>query len=185
MSKSIEQNEIEIRTRPWTENDRNMLISLYPHKTNKELCVILEKSDGQLRWMKSQLGLNSKFEPFTDEEKMLIEHFYKDNRNTMDLESFAISLGRQKTSISRYAKKIGLTKYGREKSENSIEKFKHSLKTYHESDEYQMKVKPKQVELLSYYAKNNHPRGMLNKHHAKETCEKLSASHIILFRKMI
>lgn len=103
--KNIVQNEKEIKTRPWTEDDKTMLISLYPYKTNKELCVILEKTDGQLRWMKSQLGLNSKFKPFTNEEKMLIEQFYKDNRNTMDLESFAKSLGRQKTSISRYAKK--------------------------------------------------------------------------------
>ena len=182
--KNIVQNEKEIKTRPWTEDDKTMLISLYPYKTNKELCVILEKTDGQLRWMKSQLGLNSKFKPFTNEEKMLIEQFYKDNRNTMDLESFAKSLGRQKTSISRYAKKIGLTKYGREKSEESIEKIKHSLEIYHESDEYQMNVKPKQVELLNYYAKNNHPRGMLNKHHTKETCEKLSESHIILFKNM-
>jgi len=184
MLKNNEQKGKEIETRPWTEDDKNTLVKLYPYKTNKELCAILEKSDGQLRWMKSQLGLNSKFKPFTDEEKILIEQFYENNPNNMDLESFAKFIERQKTSISRYAKKIGLTKYGREKSEKSIEKFKLTLKDYHESIEYQNEVKPKQVQLLNYYAKYNHPRGMLNKHHTKETCEKLSESHIILFENM-
>lgn len=178
------QSESEIKKRSWTEEDKDNLVKLYPYKTNKELCKILEKSDGQLRWMKSQLGLNTKFKPFTDDEKSLIEQFYKNNPDNMDLDSFAKSLGRQKTSISRYARKIGLTKYGREKSVESIEKFKFSLNKYHETTEYINEIKPKQIELLNYYAKYDHPKGMLNKHHTRETCEQLSKSHIILFENM-
>lgn len=136
MSKNNEQNVKEIKTRPWTESDKENLLQLYPYKTNKELCLILEKSDGQLRGMKSILGLNTKFNPFTDNEKELIEEFYKSNPNNMDLESFSKFIGRPKTSISRYARKIGLTKYGREKSVESLDKMKSSLKEYRETDIY-------------------------------------------------
>lgn len=50
----------------------------------------------------------------------------------------------------------------------TIEKFKHSLEIYHESDEYKNILKPKQSQLLTYYARNNHPKGMYNKHHTTE-----------------
>ena len=179
-----DSNEKKRKTSPWTEEDKQLLIDLYPQYSNKELCEILHKTEGQLRGMKERLGLNQKFKPFTDEEKYLIENFYKSNPNNIDLELFAKSLGRQKTSISRYARKLGLTKNGREKSIETIEKVKRSLEIYHETDEYKNEIKPKQAQLLTYYARNNHPRGMLNKHHTKETCKQLSKSHIILFKNM-
>ena len=182
--KNSEQKEKEIKTRPWTEEDKNNLIKLYPTKTNKELCILLEKTEGQLRGMKSKLKLNSKFKPFTEKEKLMIEQFYKNNPNAMDLDSFAISLGRQKTSISRYAKKLRFTKKDRKPTEEAIEKYKQSVKKYHESIEYQTEIKPQQKKLLSYYAKNKHPRGMLGKHHTKEVCEKMSKAHIELSSNM-
>ena len=182
--KNNEQKENEIKTRQWTEEDKRILIKLYPTHSNKELCVILEKTDGQLRWMKEKLGLNSKFKPFTDEEKKQIEDFYKNNLDTIDLESFANKIGRQKTSISRYARKIGLTKYNRHLSQKSKEKLKSSLEEYRKTDEYINDVKRQQVKLLNYYARNQHPRGMLGKHHSKETCEQLSKSHFDLFANM-
>lgn len=36
MSKNNEQNEKQIKTRPWTEDNKIELIKLYPYKTNKE-----------------------------------------------------------------------------------------------------------------------------------------------------
>ena len=80
MSKSNVQNEREIKTRPWTEKDKMNLVKLYPYKTNKELCEILEKTDGQLRGMKSHFGLNQKIKPLTLKEKEEIEKFYKNNQ---------------------------------------------------------------------------------------------------------
>ena len=100
-SKNNEQKEKEIKIRPWTEKDKDDLVKLYPYKTNKELCVLLEKSEGQVRGMKERLGLNSKINLFTDKEKQEIEEFYKTNCLEMDLETFAKKLGRPKTSISR------------------------------------------------------------------------------------
>lgn len=124
MLKSNVQNEKETKASPWTEKDKKKLIELYPYKTNKELCEILEKTDGQLRGMKSRLGLNEKFKPLTTEEKEKIEQFYRNNPNEMDLENFSKELGRPKTSISRYARKLGLTKYTRKFSQQSINKMK-------------------------------------------------------------
>ena len=184
MLKSNVQNERETKTSPWTEKDKMNLIQLYPYKTNKELCEILEKTDGQLRGMKSHLGLNKKFKPLTLKEKEEIEKFYKNNPNEMNLEEFSKKLGRQKTSISRYARKIGLTKYNRKFSKQSIEKMKNSLSIYRETDTYKNIVLKSQTSLLKYYAQNEHPRGMLNKHHTDYTKNKMSKSHIELSKKM-
>ena len=184
MSKNNEQKEKEIKIRPWTEKDKDDLVKLYPYKTNKELCVLLGKSEGQVRGMKERLGLNSKINLFTDKEKLEIEEFYKTNCLEMDLETFAKKLGRPKTSISRYAKSLNLTKSNRPLSKQAIEKREKSLSEYRETDEYINNLKKQQISLLTYYAQNKHPKGMLGKHHSKEVCEKLSASHIELFANM-
>lgn len=184
MLKSNEQKEKEIKIRPWTEKDKDDLVKLYPYKTNKELCVILEKSEGQVRGMKERLGLNSKINLFTDKEKLEIEEFYKTNCLEMDLETFSKKLGRPKTSISRYAKSLNLTKSNRPLSKQAIEKREKSFSQYMETDEYINNLKKKQISLLTYYAQNKHPKGMLGKHHSKETCNKLSKSHIELFANM-
>lgn len=184
MSKNNEQKEKEIKIRPWTEKDKEDLVKLYPYKTNKELCVLLEKSEGQVRGMKERLGLNSKINLFTDKEKLEIEEFYKTNCLEMDLETFAKKLGRPKTSISRYAKSLNLTKSNRPLSKQAIEKREKSLSEYRKTDEYINNLKKQQIFLLTYYAQNKHPKGMLGKHHSKEVCEKLSASHIELFANM-
>lgn len=134
--------------------------------------------------MKSRLGLNFKFKPFTNEEKKQIEDFYKKNLDIIDLECFANKLGRGKTSISRYARKMGLTTYGRHFSQKSKEKLKSSLEKYRKTDGYLHHVKNEQKELLTYYARNQHPHGMLGKHHSKETCEQLSKSHFELSANM-
>ena len=147
------------------------------------MCII-GKSEGQVRGMKERLGLNSKINLFTDKEKQEIEEFYKTNCLEMDLETFAQKLGRPKTSISRYAKSLNLTKSNRPLSKQVIEKREKSLSEYRETDEYINNLKKQQISLLTYYAQNKHPKGMLGKHHYKETCEKLSVSHIELFSNM-
>ena len=43
MSKNNEQSEKRERTIPWAEKDKKNLITLYPHKTDKELFEILKK----------------------------------------------------------------------------------------------------------------------------------------------
>jgi hypothetical protein len=73
-----EKKDFEVFEKTWfspEEKDKEDLIELYPYKTNKELCLILEKSEGQLRGMKERLGLNTKFNPFSEYEKQLIREF--------------------------------------------------------------------------------------------------------------
>ena len=36
------------------------------------------------------------------------------------------------------------------------------------TEKYQKEIYPNQVALLTYYAQNEHPKGMLNKHHTDE-----------------
>ena len=174
---TLKNNEqIEIKQKGWTKEEKEQLIEMYPYKTTKELCNILDKSEGQIRGMKERLGLNQKLKIFTIEEKEMIIDFYKNNPNEIDLDNFANLINRPKTSISRFAKQIGLTKNNRKLSDSSLLKRQESYNKYIESDYYKNIVYPKQVELLSYYAKNNHPQGMLGKHHTEETknkCQKL------------
>ena len=51
----------------WTEEEKQLLVDNYPYMSNKELMLLLNKTDGQLRGMKSRLGLNSKCNPLTQE----------------------------------------------------------------------------------------------------------------------
>lgn len=182
--KNNEQKESETKTRPWTEKDKSDLIELYPCKTNAELCEILEKSEGQVRGMKERLGLNQKFRPFTKEEICKVEEFYESRYKDISLDDLAKELGRSKIAIQRNAKRIGLKRKDRKLSKNSKERLALSLSKYRETDEYKENVKLQQERLLKYYAQNEHPRGMLGKHHSKEVCEKLSISHIELFANM-
>lgn len=168
-------------TTPWTDAEKKLLIQLYPEKSNPELCDILHKTDGQLRGMKSKLGLNSKSNPLTIQEKTKIELYYTENKDAIDLDSFAKNLGRPKTSISRYARKLGLTKNDRAQSQKAINKATEGLAKYRQTDEYKYNVKEQQIQLLRYYAQNNHPRGMLGKTHTKEVRKRLSTSHIEYF----
>lgn len=184
MSNNNVQNEKEKRINPWTSEDKEKLIELYPYKTNNELCLILDKTEGQLRGMKERLGLNAKFKPFTIEEKNKIEEFYQNNPNELDLDNFATELGRPKTSISRYANKLNLTKNNRPFSDSAKERLKDGLYEFMQTDEYIKNIKPQQANLLSYYARNQHPKGMLNKHHSDETRKQMSITHVELARNM-
>lgn len=158
-------------------------MELYPTHSNNELCQLLEKTEGQIRGMKERLKLNTKFNPLTDEEKLAIKNFYMENPYEIDVEGFSKKLGRAKVTIERYARKLGLTNYKRPLSQNTKEKMKESLKKYRKSDLYIIN-KERQKELLSHYLNNNHPKGMLGKHHSEETRKKLSLSHIELFKNM-
>ena len=61
---------------------------------------------------------------------------------------------------------------------------KQSIKIYQQTDMYKENIKLQRKRLLKYYVENEHPKGMLGKHHSKEVCEKLSVSHIELFANM-
>ena len=78
----------------------------------------------------------------------MIIDFYKNNPNEIDLDNFANLINRPKTSISRFAKQIGLTKNNRKLSDTSLLKRQESYNKYIESDYYKNIVYPKKVELI-------------------------------------
>lgn len=159
----------------WTNEEKQRLFELYPEHTDKELCEILGKTIGQLRGMKSKLHLNQKCSPFTDDEKKRIIDFYTSHPDEMDLESFAKDLGRQKTSISRYARKAGLTSYSRSQTEEQRAKNAESHRQLYQSEYYREHVVPSIKEnLRKWHATHEHPRGMLGKHHTPEVCRRIS-----------
>lgn len=158
----------------WTQEEKDLLISLYDEHTDKELCDILKKSAGQLRGMKERLHLNYKNCVFTDDEKQLIIAWYQSHPNEMDLSELSSIMGRQKTSISRFACKCGLTNRSRDRTAISIDKWRSSYQEYLNSEYYKSQVLPKHRELLLSYLHNNHPKGMLGKHHTEDVCSRIS-----------
>ncbi len=162
----------------WTQEEKDRLVSLYPNHTDAELCIELNKTPGQIRGMKSALSLNQKvYKKFTDEEKIAIVDFYTSHPDEMSLDELAEKIGRPKTSISRIAKKLCLTNQSRSLTNEQIEKMKASYEAYRNTEYYINIVKPKQKELLYSYLIHNHPKGMLGKHHTKETRERMSNTH--------
>lgn len=165
----------------WTDIEKQMLVQLYPYHTDAELCETLNKTRGQVRGMKERLGLHVKQNKFSDDEIESVKLFYESNPNEMDLEKFARAIGRPKTSISRIARSLGLTNYHRGNTESEINKTIEKIKNYHETEKYRTEIYPLQVSTLAYYARNNHPRGMLGKHHSEDTKKKMSASQMSLW----
>lgn len=168
----------------WTNDEKSLLISLYPNHTDKELCDILRKTPGQIRGMKERLGLNSKFDVFTVAETNIIREYYNGHPSEIDLDYLSKMIGRPKTSIARWAGKNGLTKNNRPLTESAKSKSKESIAQYMQTDYYKNSVHPKQVSLLSIYAKNNHPKGMLGKHHTDDVKARMSVAHERLWRDM-
>lgn len=168
----------------WSDAEKELLLELYPDHTTKELCEILHKSSGQVRGIKERLGLNYKLDVFSNEEIDEIEQYYRFNNGVIDLNYLSEKINRPKTSISRAAGRMGLTRRDRPLSES----VKRSLHTTNErlrgTERYKDKIYPEQVALLSYYAKNEHPKGMLGKHHTDETRAQMSKSHKALWAEM-
>ena len=168
----------------WTDEEKCALVELYQSHTDKELCSILNKTSGQIRGMKERMHLHGKYKAVTEEEKAIIKDWYLSHPGVLDLDELSIIVGRPKTTISRCARELGLTINNRPLSEAAIEKSKESKARYMSSDDYQNTVKPAQAKLLSYYAKNEHPRGMLGKHHNAEAKRRISAAMVTMWATM-
>ena len=170
---------------PWTDEEKQLLIDNYPYMSNKELMVLLNKTDGQLRGMKSRLGLNSKCKPFTQEEKDIIISYYKEHDNdSIDLEELSLLINRQKTSICRFARKENLTNNSRPLTEKAVNKLKESLEVYRQSDKFEKNRLQISNKLKEYHSTHEHPKGMLGKHHSEDVKKIMSKVHIELFANM-
>lgn len=168
----------------WTEYEKQKLKALYPHHTDKELCKILGKTSGQIRGMKERLGLNAKVNPLSNTEKDIIRRYYIAHPNDIDIRKLSEMLHRPVTSISRYARSISLTNNSRSLTSETVDKIRHSQSVYRQSEHYIKDIAPKNKKLLAYYARNQHPKGMLGKHHTDSVKQKMSITHTRLWSDM-
>lgn len=167
----------------WTDREKQDLIALYPVHTTAELCSLLNKTEGQIRGMKERLGLRSKYKPTSVSEIDTIRSYYLSHPDEIDLEPLSKELGRSKTYIARVARRLCLTRRDRKPSAEAIEKVRKSNEVFRQTDKYKNETYPAQVELLRFYAQNDHPKGMLGKHHTDETRSAMSSTHKALWAK--
>lgn len=166
----------------WTNEEKQRLIALYPAHTDKELQEILGKTSGQIRGMKERLGLRRKFGAFTEEEIQAVKEYYEAHPDSIDLDELVSSIGRQKTSIARVARRLGLTKQSRSMTDEQKQKDRESQKLRCQSDYYKEYVVPKLSSAANeWHQTHAHPRGMLGKHHTDEARARMSKTHTELW----
>jgi len=113
---------------------------------------------GQSVWERlKKYGINTSKNILTDEDKKQIKEFYEEGFRKGDgkLREFSKKIKRTVPSISRYAKKIGISDIKRKECES--------------------RTAEKVLILKMYQKKYGHPRGMLGKTHTKENFEKIWA----------
>lgn len=166
----------------WTSEEKQQLIELYPTHTDKELQKILNKTPGQIRGMKETLGLRQKYDAFTESEIKIIKEYYEAHPDGINLDELVSMIGRQKTSIARVARRLGLTKQSRPLTEEQKQKSRDGHLRLYQSDYYKECLAPKHREAMRDWVKRHgHPRGMLGKHHTKEVCDRISKAQTELW----
>lgn len=138
--------------RPWTEEEDNILRSLYLTHERTEIGVILGRTRGSIRKRCSVLGLNHKHPAVTGQDLDRIRQWYEERTEATDddfrLDDLASELGRTKEFVSRLAGQMGLTKRDRpigEKQKASV------------GNATRERIKQK-----------GHPKGMLGRKHTDE-----------------
>lgn len=139
---------------PWLEKEDRLLKENIQLKI-VELAEIIGRSEASIRQRKYILGLKSnKFPLFTEEEKSIIKEWYT-KEDGVDLEELSKFLHRPKTSISKIARDMGLTRYGNytikerkkrkesivtQKNFNDIEHIRARFKGHRHSEESKQKM---------------------------------------------
>ena len=172
----------------WTDEEKDKLVKIYSQgKTVQEISEVLNRSSGSIRGMKTKLGLNWLApKPITENEKQIIIDYYNDHTGEyLNLEALSRKINRPIISIQRVAREAGLTDGNRKATDEFIEKVKNGVDLYHKSERFQNEVRQKlSLATQNYQKENGHPRGMLGKHHNKETKKKMSETHQQLFANM-
>ena len=164
----------------WSEKEEQLLKDNV-HLPMKDLVILLNRPEGSIRGKKTNLGISSgRNIPFTEEEKQIIEKYYRNNSSAIDLDKLSKKINRQKTSICRYARKAGLTNQCRPFTDSQREKCSKIQKEIRETEYYKNVIKPKMAEKLKEHFRNpnNHPRGFLGKHHTEDAKRRISESNI-------
>ena len=163
--------------RKWTSAEDEFLRTNFGTMTRPELGQAVDRSPHAIRSRLSTLGLTGG-QRFTDEDRAAIRLAYEGAGDKLfDLAALAHSLNRRKESVSREARKMGLTIKGRTlpngRKDRSMFKGDERALSEHRSR--------KAKERLD---RNGHPRGMAGKKHTDETKEKLGRISVERWQKM-
>lgn len=146
----------------WTKEEDDYLRN-NSDKTVKELSEKLGRTINSIRNRKNVIGVKRGNCPlFTPEEKDIIYQWYV-NDEGVDLEALSRYLNRPKTSISKVANDMGLTRYG----------------NYTKNER-----KKRSESMVHNISKVEHSKGMLGKRHTEETKTQLSLFQINRYKSM-
>ncbi len=138
--------------RSWTEEEDNVLRSMYLTHERTEIGAVLGRTKGSIRSRCNALGLNYKHPAVTQQELDIIRQWYTDRQGAdrwdLDLNSLSAELGRTINYICRLAGKMGLTTYNRSVNEKGRLNFSENSKRW--------------------IRENGHYKGMLGKKHTDE-----------------
>jgi ribosomal protein S13 len=100
-----------------------------------------------------KLGINRNTNFFTEEDDIIFIKEYNTHANNGTLDILAKSLNRDKPTICRHAKELGITTYARKRG--------------YQSGALSIRV-------TEWHKTHDHPRGMLGKKHSAEVCKDMS-----------
>ena len=116
-----------------------------------ELAAAIDRTEHSVRNKVSQLKLVHKVPKWTKSEEDWLMKIYIESKGikNLDLKRVAEALGREDSNVCRKAKSLGLTDDFRKETAGQI--------------------KSKSANMLKWMAHNEHPKGMLGKHHSEWT----------------
>lgn len=158
----------------WTDKEVKILEKCYDN--NDSIDDILKKLDRTKKAIKNKayrMGITNN-NTWTKEEVEKLVKLYNNNekRGELCLKEFAEEVGRLESNVCRKARKLGLTKKNRKLDNNFINKLKKKGKD--NWDNLSKEEKKNIKDLLTWYAQNEHPKGMLGKNHSEEFSKKQS-----------
>lgn len=140
----------EKRNKHWTDHELQILELNYLHICHADLAEFLGRTEGSIRNKCYEMGWRKQSPGLTDNELKTIHEWY-DTHEPLNLQKLSELIKQPITTICHAARKMGLTQYGRPRPD---------------------------LKDCPYLHQNNpeipHPRGMLGKHHSKETRQLLS-----------
>lgn len=135
----------------WSSDEDAFLREQYFVLQRTQIAEALGRTIGSVRKRCSVLGLNQKHRAITDSDRADIRAWYEAQQSaTLDdfnLSELAQRLGRTRNTISKEARRMGLTVQGRPNSERA--------------------KKQQSIRQREYLAVNEHPKGMAGKHHTE------------------
>lgn len=137
----------------------------------KKLSIKLNRSRSSIRNKAYELGITNREKYYTNEQIQ----FLKENIDNYSYRDIGFIIGKNESNVYRKCKELGLKK----KKVVISELCPHKKRIYTEEDRQRISDFWKK-----WYKENEHPKGMLGKHHTKETKLQLSESSYNAWNKL-